>query len=89
MVVLAGRLDAVADLAAAPLPLLAHRAARGLDRAAGHVGLARGRGRAGGADLRVRGQHEHVLHAQLGARDLPHHRDEALTDLGGRSVNLD
>ncbi len=36
---------------------------------------------AGGADLRVRGQHQHVLDAQLRPRDLRHHRHEALTDL--------
>ena len=87
VVVLAGHLDPVADLAQA-LPLLADRAARGLDGAAGHVGLARGRRGPGGADLRVRRQHEHVLDAELGPGDLAEHRDEALTHLGSRSVNL-
>ena len=35
------------------------------------------------------GSTEHVLHAQLRAGDLRHHRDEALTDLRGGSMNLD
>ena len=42
----------------------------------------------GGADLRVRGQHEHVLDAELGPRDLAHDRHEPLADLRGRSMNL-
>ena len=46
------------------------------------------RAAARGADVRVRGQHEHVLDPQLGPRDLSHHRDEPLTDLSRRSMNL-
>ena len=77
-----------ADRAAARRELLAHRAARRLDRAARHLRLARGGGRAGRADLRVRGQHQHVLHAQLRARDLRHHGHEPLADLRGSGVDL-
>ena len=74
---------------AASASSVAHRLARGLDRAAGHVGLARGRGRAGRADARVGGEHRDALDAELGARDLRLHRDEALADLGRRGVDLD
>src|SRR5712691_8388835 len=68
---------------------LAHRLRRLLHRPAGDVGLARGRGRARGADPRVGVEHHDVVDAQLAARDLGLDHDDPLPDLGGGGMDFD
>ena len=67
---------------------LADGVAGQLHRAAGHVRLARRRRRARRADVRVGGQHAHVLDAELRAHDLRLDADHALADLRGRGLHL-
>ena len=67
---------------------LAHRVARVLDRAAGHPGLSRGRGRPGRADAVSAGTTTTRATPSSVRAICPSMRDEALTHLGGRSMNL-
>ena len=78
------------DLAAAARLALGERGAAGVaDGAGDHVGLARGRGRAGRVDRRGRRRREpDVVDPELGARDLEDHVRDALPDLGGGAVHL-
>src|SRR5439155_14373402 len=67
---------------------VANRLAGGLHRAARDVRLARRGRRAGRADIRIGVEHDDVVHAKLGARDLGLHGDQALADLGRGGVHL-